>query len=93
MYTTDEIEIGTALRAQRRREIDMEKDIKQQQHYTQFAIQPMEFIGRNGMGFLEGNVIKYVCRYKAKNGLEDLKKAAHYLEKLIELTEKQTITL
>lgn len=67
--------------------------IKTQKHYMQYVIQPMEFIGLNNLGYIEGNIIKYVCRYKLKNGLEDLKKAAHYLEKLMELTESGTISL
>ena len=53
-------------------------------HYNKYTIQPSEFIHRNGIGFLEGNVIKYVVRHKDKNGLEDLKKARHYIDLLIE---------
>ena len=53
-------------------------------HYKTQAIQPWDFIASNGIGFLAGNVVKYVARYKAKNGMEDLKKARHYLDKLIE---------
>jgi hypothetical protein len=53
-------------------------------HYRTLAIQPAEFIHRNGIGFLAGNVIKYVCRYKQKGGVQDLQKATHYLELLIE---------
>lgn len=53
-------------------------------HYRSLAIQPSEFIHRNGIGFIAGNVIKYVVRYKNKNGLEDLKKARHYIDLLIE---------
>lgn len=67
--------------------------IKKQKHYTQYQIQPMEFIGKNNIGYIEGNIIKYVCRYKLKNGLEDLQKAAHYLEKLIERETSGGITL
>lgn len=52
-------------------------------HY-QLPIQPWDYIVANNMGYLEGNIIKYVTRYKDKNGLEDLKKAKHYLEKLME---------
>jgi len=54
-------------------------------HYKNFVIQPTEFIHKNGIGFVEGSVIKYVCRYKNKNGIEDLKKAIHYLELMIEM--------
>jgi hypothetical protein len=52
-------------------------------HY-QMAIQPIDYITKNQLGYIEGNIIKYVSRYKNKNGIEDLKKAQHYLEMLIE---------
>lgn len=54
-------------------------------HYTSQAIQPIEYIHANGMGFCEGNVIKYVTRFRKKNGKEDLLKAKHYIELLIDL--------
>lgn len=57
-------------------------------HYKGKAIQPWDFIAGNGMGYLEGNVVKYVSRWKEKNGLDDLRKARHYLDKLIEMTEQ-----
>lgn len=53
-------------------------------HYKKYTIQPTEFIFKNGLGFIEGNVIKYVMRYKEKGGLQDLKKAKHYIDLLIE---------
>ena len=53
-------------------------------HYKT-AIQPVEYIHANDIGFCEGNVIKYVSRWKKKNGLNDLEKAKHYLELLIQL--------
>lgn len=53
-------------------------------HYQDFVIQPIEFIMKNNLSFPVGNVIKYVCRFDKKNGLEDLNKAKHYLEILIE---------
>lgn len=53
-------------------------------HYQKKAIQCWDYIHENNIGYLAGNVIKYVSRYKDKNGLEDLKKAQHYLQKLIE---------
>lgn len=53
-------------------------------HYKDFAIQPAEFAHKNKLGFLEGNVIKYTCRHAAKNGKQDLEKALHYLELLME---------
>ena len=58
-------------------------------HYKDMAIQPVEYIHRNGLGFIEGCVIKYVSRWKQKNGLEDLKKAKHFLELLIELEKEK----
>jgi hypothetical protein len=54
-------------------------------HYKRFAIQPIEFIERNRLGFAEGNVVKYVCRHEMKGGADDLRKAIHYLELLLEL--------
>ena len=56
-------------------------------HYDK-AIQPWDFIVGNKLGYLEGNIIKYVSRYKDKNGLQDLQKAQHYLERLIEEEKK-----
>ncbi len=43
-------------------------------HYKDFKIQPIEFILKNNISFCEGNVIKYICRYKTKGGLQDLEK-------------------
>ena len=57
-------------------------------HYSEMAIQPIEFIHKNNLSFIQGNVIKYVCRYKAKNGIEDLQKAKHYIDLLIEFEEE-----
>lgn len=54
-------------------------------HYKGYAIQPVEFITRNNIPFIEGSVIKYVVRHRQKNGAEDIKKAIHYLELLLEL--------
>ena len=53
-------------------------------HYKKMKFQPIEFCMANDLGFVEGSVIKYVCRYKEKGGVEDLEKAKHYLELLIE---------
>ena len=58
-------------------------------HYKDMVIQPVEFIEKNNLGFCVGNVIKYVCRYKSKNGIEDLKKAKHYLEILIDMEKNR----
>jgi hypothetical protein len=56
-------------------------------HYKSKAIQPWDYIASNHLGYLEGNVVKYVSRWKDKGGLEDLKKAQHYLTKLIEVNQ------
>lgn len=54
------------------------------QHYRDMKIQPIEYILENGLGYCEANVIKYVSRWRHKNGVEDLRKAKHYIEILIE---------
>ena len=54
-------------------------------HYKLKTIQPWDFIIANNLGFLEGNAIKYLVRWREKGGVEDLKKAQHYIDKLIEV--------
>lgn len=56
-------------------------------HYKDMAIQPVQFIHANSIGYFEGCAIKYLSRWKAKNGLEDLRKAIHFIELLIELEQ------
>ena len=58
-------------------------------HYKDMAIQPVEFIHRNGIGFCEGAAIKYLARWRAKGGIEDLKKARHFIDLLIEMEGKK----
>ena len=58
-------------------------------HYKDQAIQPVEYIHANGIGYFEGNVIKYVSRWRKKNGIADLEKAKHYIELLIELETRK----
>jgi hypothetical protein len=58
-------------------------------HYKKQAIQPVQYIHANGIGFFEGNVIKYVTRWRDKGGIADLEKAKHYIEMLIELEGKK----
>jgi len=53
-------------------------------HYQKHKIQPYEFITANNLSYFQGNVIKYVVRYKDKNGIEDLRKIIHYCELEIE---------
>lgn len=59
-------------------------------HYKDNPIQPVEYIHANGLGFIEGSVVKYVTRWRDKNGVTDLKKARHFLDMLIELEEKRS---
>lgn len=54
-------------------------------HYKKFVIQPTEFIHKNNIPFIEGNVIKYICRWRDKGGMKDLDKVIHYIELLKEL--------
>ena len=54
-------------------------------HYKNLKIQPVEFIHANNIPFCEANAIKYLCRWREKNGRQDLEKAKHYIELLIEL--------
>ena len=54
-------------------------------HYKLKTIQPWDFIAANNLGFFEGNIVKYITRWRDKAGVDDLRKAKHYLEKLIEL--------
>ena len=58
-------------------------------HYRNKAIQPWDYITSNNLGYLEGCVIKYVSRYKEKGGIQDLQKAAHYLQKLMEVESER----
>ena len=58
-----------------------------EQHYLALAIQPIDFIVANKLDYLEGNIIKYVSRYKFKDGMKDLIKAKNYLDWLIKKEE------
>lgn len=58
-------------------------------HYNQGKIEVIDAIDDWGLGFYEGNIVKYVARYKCKNGVEDLKKAVWYLNRLIENEENR----
>ena len=59
-------------------------------HYSKLAIQPVEYINANNLTYLQGNVIKYTTRYKDKGTpIQDLEKAKHYIEMLIELEDKK----
>lgn len=49
-------------------------------HYNELPYQPIELIYKLDLGFIQGNIIKYITRWRCKNGIEDLKKAEHYCE-------------
>jgi hypothetical protein len=71
---------------------NMENKAKEQvehpTHYNQ-GIEMWDYAHSWNLDFFEGNIVKYVTRWRHKNGLQDLKKAKQYLDKLIELTESQ----
>ncbi|QPZ53581.1 hypothetical protein HTVC100P_gp19 [Pelagibacter phage HTVC100P] len=69
---------------------DMTDNIKEPAHYVANKIEPIDFIIENNFNFCEGNVIKYISRYKRKNGIEDLKKARQYIDFLIKKEVEKT---
>lgn len=58
-------------------------------HYKDKTLQPWDAIIAWGMGFLDGNAMKYLVRFRDKGGVEDLKKARHYIDKLIEVENEK----
>ena len=54
-------------------------------HYKSLVIQPVEYIHKNNLDYFQGNVIKYITRHKSKNGAEDVRKALHYCQLVLEL--------
>lgn len=71
--------------------ISKEKPLQTQDHYTadNGEVEPIDLIISMGLNFLEGNVVKYVCRHRKKNGLQDLEKAQVYLDWLIQVEESK----
>ena len=61
-------------------------------HYKKMKIQPSKFVIENELLFPEGSVIKYICRHRFKNGKEDLLKAIHFIEMIIERDYSKTET-
>ena len=57
-------------------------------HYKDMAIQPVEFIHANKLGFLEGCIVKRICRWRSKDGIQDLEKIKHEVDLLIELEKR-----
>lgn len=70
---------------------NQEPDVSKQPHYTQFKIQPIEFIEANNLSYSQGNVIKYVCRYGSKDGIKDLQKIKVYVDYLIQKLQTGTV--
>lgn len=58
-------------------------------HYTSLAIQPVRYIFENGLPFIEGNIVKYISRWRDKGGIEDLQKVKHYVELLIQFEQEK----
>ena len=58
-------------------------------HYKKFTIQPAEFCYVNNIPYLEATAIKYLCRWKNKGGIQDLEKAKHFIDLLIEFNQKE----
>ena len=67
--------------------------IKEPPHYTQHEIEPIDFIVKNKLDFCQGNVVKYVCRYNLKGGLDDLLKAKQYIDFIIEKDNPKQLNL
>ena len=76
--------MGSKKKASVRKPSALDKQVEGD-HYKGQKIQPIQYIHANDLGFMEGNVVKYVTRHKYKNKVKDLEKAIHYLELLIEL--------
>ena len=62
-------------------------------HYKHFAIQPVTFCELNKLTPAEANVVKYVCRHRFKNGKQDLLKAKHYIDIMLELYYNDETTI
>jgi hypothetical protein len=54
-------------------------------HYKNRTLQPWDVVSAWGMGFFDGNALKYLARWREKGGVDDLRKARHYIDKLIEI--------
>jgi hypothetical protein len=65
--------------------------IKEPPHYTQHEIEPIDFIIKNKLDFCQGNVVKYICRYNLKGGIDDLLKARQYIDFIIHKTDQKSL--
>ena len=96
MISSDSIPEGLEYKMKKRQQYNSHDDMIKQSvkgksrqvggnHYIDFEIMPIEYISKNKLDFLEGNIIKYISRHKKKNGAEDIKKVIHYAELILEL--------
>src|SRR5690606_18724548 len=60
-------------------------------HYRKLKIQPVQYAHANGLGFIEGSIVKYITRWRDKGGIKDLEKIKHFVDLLIELESKPDI--
>lgn len=67
----------------------MADNVNHPPHYNQGSIEPIDVIEDWGLGFCDGNALKYIARFRHKNGVEDLRKARWYLDRLIQQMEKE----
>ena len=74
-----------ALKGERATESALDRQVGGEHYKNDFKIQPIEFITANKLSFIQGSIIKYICRFDKKNGKEDIDKAIHYCELLKEL--------
>ena len=74
-----------ALKGERATESALDRQVGGEHYKNNFKIQPIEFITANKLSFIQGSIIKYICRYNKKNGKEDIDKAIHYCQLLKEL--------
>lgn len=80
----DGLEAGSQVMAKAALDVQVGGD-----HYKKKAIQPVQYCMANGIGFMEGSVIKYVSRWRDKGGVQDLEKARHFLDILIEYEKER----
>ena len=74
-----------ALKSERATESALDRQVGGEHYKNDFKIQPIEFITANKLSFIQGSIIKYICRFDKKNGKEDIDKAIHYCQLLKEL--------
>jgi hypothetical protein len=90
-HTIDGIAAGMAVEYERALEEQAELSANDIQingdHYKKLPIETWDYIAANNLDYFQGNVVKYITRWKDKDGIADLKKAQHYLQKYLEIAE------